>query len=159
MGPEHGLEARLIRMSEDNFVEDALRVLAALRVPPPQRNERSALTLLALIDLQPGGAWSDAKSPLLGVARIMDWIAAHYGKRYAPNTRQNIRRQTLHGFIDAGLVLHNPDKPHRRTNSPETVYQISPACLALLKSRGTALWDAQLLAYLEQWRNGNIQAG
>jgi hypothetical protein len=92
------------------------------------------------------------KSPLIGVAAIMNWIAAHYGKRYATNTRQNIRRQTLHGFIDAGLVLHNPDKPHRRTNSPETVYQISPACLALLRTRGTPLWDTQLSSYLEQWR-------
>ena len=141
-------------MSGENFVHEALQVLAAMHMPPPQRNERSALTLLALIDLQPDGAWSEAKSPLVGVARIMDWIATHYGKRYATNTRQNIRRQTLHGFIDAGLVLHNPDKPHRRTNSPETVYQISPACLDLLRARGTALWDARLLSYLEQWRNG-----
>lgn len=139
-------------MSRENFVDEALQILAAMSVPSAQRNERSALTLLALIDVQPDGAWSEAKSPLIGVARIMDWIAAHYGKRYAPNTRQNIRRQTLHGFIDAGLVQHNPDKPHRRTNSPDTVYQISPACLALIKTRGTALWETQLLSYLEQWR-------
>jgi adenine-specific DNA-methyltransferase len=144
-------------MSRENLVDEALQILAAMSVPPAQRNERSALTLLALIDLAPDGAWSEAKSPLVGVARIMDWIAAHYGKRYAPNRRQNIRRQTLHGFIDAGLVLHNPDKPRRRTNSPETVYQISPACLALIRTRGTALWDTQLLAYLEQWRNATIR--
>jgi adenine-specific DNA-methyltransferase len=143
-------------MSGENFVDEALQILAAMRMSPAQRNERSALTLLALIDLQPDGAWSEAKSPLVGVARIMEWIAMHYGKRYATNTRQNIRSQTLHGFIDAGLVLHNPDKPHRRTNSPETVYQISPACLALLRTRGTALWDTQLLSYLEQWGSGGI---
>lgn len=148
------MEDRSFRMSERNFVEEALHVLAAMKVAPAQRNERSALTLLALIDLPPEGAWPQAKSPLIGVARIIDWIATHYGKRYAPNTRQNIRRQTLHGFIDAGLVLHNPDKPHRRTNSPETVYQISPSCLTLLQARGTEQWDAQLLSYLEQWRNG-----
>ena len=141
-------------MSGENFVDEALQILTVIRVPLAQRNERSALTLLALIDLQPDGAWTEAKSPLVGVARIMDWIATHYGKHYAPNTRQNIRRQTLHGFIDAGLVLHNPDKPHRRTNSPETVYQISPPCLELLRARGTAQWDAQLLSYLERWRNG-----
>ena len=145
-------------MCRENFVDEALQVLAAMGVPAAQRNERSALTLLALIDLPPDGAWSEAKSPLIGVARIMDWIATHYGKHYAPNTRQNIRRQTLHGFIDAGLVLHNPDKPHRRTNSPETVYQISPACLALLQARGTALWDTQLLSYLEQRRGCGVQA-
>jgi hypothetical protein len=145
-------------MSRENFVEEALHILAAMKVAPAQHNERSALTLLALIDLPPDGTWSEAKSPLIGVARIMDWIATHYGKHYAPNTRQNIRRQTLHGFIDAGLVLHNPDKPHRRTNSPETVYQISPACLTLLRARGTELWDTQLLSYLEQCRNGGARA-
>jgi adenine-specific DNA-methyltransferase len=141
-------------MSGENFVDEALHILTAMKVAPAQRNERSALTLLALIDLPPDGTWSQAKSPLIGVARIMDWIVTHYGKHYAPNLRQNIRRQTLHGFIDAGLVLHNPDKPHRRTNSPETVYQISPACLELLRARGTARWDAQLRSHLENWRNG-----
>lgn len=143
-------------MNAELLVDEALQILTAICLAPAQRNERSALTLLALADLQPGGAWSQAKSPLLGVAPIMDWIAVHYGKRYARNTRQNIRRQTLHGFIDAGLALQNPDKPHRRLNSPETVYQISPACLALLRTRGTAQWDAQLLSYLEQWRNGRV---
>jgi hypothetical protein len=38
-------------MSEEHFVDEALHILAAMKVTPAQRNERSALTLLALIDL------------------------------------------------------------------------------------------------------------
>ncbi len=35
----------------------------------------------------------------------------YYGKEYAPNTRETFRRQTMHQFCDAGIVLtasHNP---------------------------------------------------
>ena len=139
-------------MSKQVLIDEALQILADIGLPQAQRNERSALTLLALIDLQPGGGWSKAQAPLMGVTPIMDWIAEHYGKQYAPNTRETIRRQTLHQFVDAGVALYNPDKPLRPVNSPQAVYQISPGCLALLKTHGTARWDEKLLAYLEQWQ-------
>lgn len=139
-------------MSKQVFIDNALQILADLGLPPAQRNERSALTLLALVDLQPNGDWSSLKAPLMGVTPIMDWIARHYGKKYAPNTRETIRRQTLHQFVDANIALYNPDEPLRSVNSPKAVYQISPACLALLKSHGKASWDEKLLAYLEQWQ-------
>jgi hypothetical protein len=58
----------------------------------------------------------------------------------------------MHQFVDAGIALRNPDSPLRSVNSPSTVYQISPACLALLKTHGTARWDEKLLAYSEQWQ-------
>ena len=77
----------------------------------------------------------------------MDWMAEHYGKRYAPNTRETIRRFTLHQFIQMGLVLHNPDDPRRPPNSPSTVYQIEPSALALLQSFGTEAWDRNLALY------------
>lgn len=139
-------------MSKQILIDEALQILADIGLPPAQRNERSALTLLALIDLKPNGKWSGIKSPLMGVTPIMDWIAEHYSKQYAPNTRETIRRQTLHQFVAAGVALYNPDNPLRPVNSPHAVYQISPGCLALLKTHGTALWDEKLAAYLEQWQ-------
>jgi hypothetical protein len=139
-------------MSKQVFIDEALQILADLGLPPAQRNERSALTLLALIDLQPDGKWTALKSPLMGITPIMDWIAKHYGKQYAPNTREIIRRQTMHQFVDAGIALYNPDDPLRSVNSPKAVYQIAPPCLALLKTHGTGSWDEKLLAYMEQWQ-------
>jgi BsuBI/PstI restriction endonuclease len=50
-------------------------------------------------DLKPDGKWSDTEAPLIGVTPIMEWIGEHYGKVYAPNTRETIRRQTLHQFV------------------------------------------------------------
>jgi hypothetical protein len=62
----------------------------------------------------------------------MDWSRKYYRKKYAPNTRETFRRQTMHQFVQAGLALYNPDDPNRPVNSPRAVYQISPEALALL---------------------------
>ena len=69
-------------------IDEALEVLNALELPREQQNERSALTLLALLDLKPGSRWSDAAAPFMGITPMMEFFAAHYGKRYAPNTRE-----------------------------------------------------------------------
>ena len=47
------------------------------------------------------------------------------GKDYAANSRETIRRQTVHQFEQARLVDRNPDDPTRPTNSGDTVYQLS----------------------------------
>jgi len=131
-------------------IEAARRVLAALELPQAQQNERSALCLLALLNLTPGKAWSRAEDPLIGITPIMDWAREHYGKDYAPNTRETIRRQTMHQFCDAGIALYNPDEPGRAVNSPKAVYQIEPAVLALLRTYGAASWSKKLSAYLAE---------
>lgn len=132
-------------------IDTALQILADLGLPRGQRNERSAVTLLALLDLRPGRKWESATSPLMGITPIMDWAREHYGKEYAPNTRETFRRQTIHQFVQAGLALYNPDDPARSVNSPRAVYQISPVALALLKLHGKAEWDQTLARYLERW--------
>jgi hypothetical protein len=88
----------------------------------------------------------------MGITPMMDWFRKHYGKNYAPNTRETVRRQTIHQFVQAGLALYNPDDPSRPVNSPYAVYQISPDALALLRHYGRAEWDTALARYLEQWR-------
>lgn len=133
-------------------IDTALRILADLGLPRGQRNERSAVTLLALLDLRPSRKWKSATSPLMGITPIMDWARKHYGKEYAPNTRETFRRQTIHQFVQAGLALYNPDDPARSINSPKAVYQISPAALALLKLCGRTEWDQAFAQYLEQWQ-------
>lgn len=108
--------------------------------------------LLASIDMRPDCTWKAAAAPLMGITPIMDWIREHYGKAYAPNTRETLRRQTMHQFVQANLALYNPDDPLRPVNSPRAVYQVSPGALALLRLHGTAAWDTALPRYLEQWR-------
>ncbi len=129
-------------------VQEALEVIRALGFPREQQNERSALTLLALLDLKPDHSWEKARNPLCGITPMMDFFAAQYGKQYKPNTRETVRRQTVHQFLEAGLILINPDEPERPTNSPKAVYQIEESALALVRTFGSTEWATHLREYL-----------
>ena len=129
---------------------DALNILTALGLPRQQLNERSALTLLSLLALEPESKWVDAGEPLMGITPMMDFFSEHYGKKYAPNTRETVRRQTVHQFLQATLIVANPDKPSRPTNSPKAVYQIEPSALKLLRSFDTPGWNKNLQKYLRK---------
>lgn len=84
----------------------------------------------------------------MGITPIMDWAREHYGKEYAPNTRETVRRQSMHQFIQAGVATYNPDNPSRPVNSPYAVYQICAELLAVLKTYGTARYAEKLEEYL-----------
>lgn len=129
-------------------ITDAIEILKQLGFPKAQQQERSALTLLALVGLTPHLTWPELSNSLIGVTPIMDWMNQQYQKAYAPNSRETIRRQTLHQFASAALALINPDDESRAVNSPKTVYQIEPSALELLKSYGSAEWDNNLENYL-----------
>ncbi|MGH9406220.1 MAG: BsuBI/PstI family type II restriction endonuclease [Terriglobia bacterium] len=135
-------------MSAREHIENAHKILLSLGLPRAQQNERSALCLLALLNLTPQKKWAQAENPLMGITPIMDWIRDHHKKTYAPNTRETVRRQTMHQFVDAGIALYNPDKPDRPVNSPAAVYRIEPAALTLLRSFDTRAWHNKLTAYL-----------
>lgn len=128
-------------------IEEALTVLDALGLPRQQLNERSALTLLSLLGLKPNDTWDKAADPLMGITPMMDFFAKHYDKKYAPNSRETVRRFTVHQFVQASLILPNPDKPSRPTNSPDAVYQIEPTALKLLREFGKPRWKTQLKKY------------
>ena len=148
------IEGETTHMAEDDNpieaqrkIEDSLQILKALGLPRGQQNDRSALTLLALADLKPSGDWNNIHTPLMGITPIMQNIQQHYGREYAPNTRETIRRQTMHQFVEAGVALHNPDNPARPVNSPKTCYRISDEAAAAIRSYGTDQW----LPALDRW--------
>jgi len=104
-------------------IDEALEVLASLNVPREQQNERSALVLLALLGMTPRKKWSAATNPMLGITEMMDVVRDQFGKKYAPNTRETVRRFTVHQFVQMGLLVANPDNPRRPVNSPANRYQ------------------------------------
>jgi len=132
-------------------IDEALQIIKTLDLPKGQQNERSALTLLALVDVKPTGDWKDASDPLMGITPLMEFIAEHYGRKYAPNTRETIRRQTMHQFVDAGIAIQNPDDPLRPINSPHWVYQIEPETLNLIRSFGTRDWNDKVSEYMKDY--------
>lgn len=127
---------------------EAAAALAALQFGPRQRNETAAYTLLAMLDLGPAVPWADAQAPLRGITPIINFIAKAYGVRYAPNTRETIRDEAVKFFVEAGLLLRNPDDPNRPTNSGKTVYQIEPSALAMMRKFGSSRWASALKVYL-----------
>lgn len=114
-------------------INEAKAILAELGFPKAQQNDRSALCLLALLDLTPDKSWQQAQSLLIGIT---------------PNTRETFRRQTMHQFVQSGLVLYNPDHPDRAVNSPKAVYQIEANALELLRHYGLPEWQEKLQFYL-----------
>lgn len=130
-------------------INEAREVLRQIGLPRPQTNERSALTLLALMNLTPDKEWSDAENPLLGITPMMEFMANSYGKQYAPNSRETVRRQTVHQFVAAGVAVINPDNPSRPTNSGQTVYQLAEVLLTTLRTYCTDEWEERLA----EWRD------
>ena len=149
------LEGEIAHMANDKNplmvqkkIEEALAILKKLGMPKGQHNERSALTLLALLDLKPDGKWSELQKPLMGITPIMDYVHEQYGREYAPNTRETFRRQTVHQFVEAGLAIYNPDQPDRPVNSPQACYQISDEAHQVIQTFGTYAWQTTLDTYL-----------
>ena len=129
-------------------LDEALQILKAIQLERQQLNERSALTLLAILDLTADQSWSQADNPLRGITPMMDFFREHYGKNYAPNTRETVRRQSVHQFIQAGLLVANPDDPKRPINSAKNVYQVTPEALELVRAFGTPDWEEKLSAFV-----------
>lgn len=131
-------------------VEDARIILETLGMDAERSNERSALVLLALLRLTRTESWAEAANPMLGTRAIMDFIRDEYGKNYAPNTRETVRRFTLHQFVEAQLVAQNPDEPQRPVNSPKWNYQVTAEALEVLRAYGTDEWQAATDRYLAE---------
>lgn len=131
-------------------VDEAIEILTALGLPKAQQNDRSALTLLGLLDLNQADPWINAKQRLIKIHDILEFIKNSYGKAYAENTRETIRRQTLHQFVQAGVADINPDNPSRPTNSPDTVYSITGETLEVIKTFGTREWKSLLQKFADE---------
>lgn len=129
-------------------IDEAIKIIAALGFPRAQQNERSALSLLALIQLHKNGSWQNLQEPRLGVRAILDFCRNQYHKPYAENSRESFRKETLHQFVAGGLALQNPDDPKRAPNSPKWCYQIAPEAKKLLETYKTPMWQPTLKNYL-----------
>lgn len=130
-------------------IKEGIDILKNLGLPRAQQNDRSALTLLALLDLKRNDLWLKSKRRIIRIHDILMFIEKSYKKKYAENTRETIRRQTLHQFEQAGIVLRNPDDPFRPTNSPNTVYTITDEALEVIKKYGTPKWKKALHEFIK----------
>jgi hypothetical protein len=131
-------------------IKEGLDILIKIGIPRAQQNERSSLTLLAVLDLKKNTPWSEAKKRIIRIHDILVFIQQNYKKKYAENTRETIRRQTLHQFEQAGIVERNSDDPSRPTNSPNTVYNITDEALILVRAYNSLGWDKALHTFVSK---------
>ena len=76
-------------------------------------------------------------------------MKARYDRAYAENTRETIRRQVIHQFEQAGLVVRNPDEPTLPTNSPRTHYALSDVAIRVLRAYTSPSWADAAQEFLE----------
>lgn len=137
-------------MGASKLIDEAIEALRDFGVGKDQLNERSAMTLLALLRLKPGDSWEQAQNPMMGTRAIMDWIRDQFGVDYKPNTRETIRRFTLHQFVMAEIVEENADKPDRPINSPKWNYRVTEDALNVFRHYGNQTFESQLESFLAQ---------
>lgn len=135
-------------MTSRNKIRQALEILVAVGLPSAQHNDRTAICLLALLDIAPATPWRNVGNPQLGVRAILDFARSKYNHPYAENTRETVRDESIKPMVAAGMLMHNPDQPDRAVNSPKSCYQIDPAALNLCRSFGSKDWQKNLEAYL-----------
>lgn len=113
-----------------------------------QQNEISAYTLLALCDITENDSWDKATNRSLGVTKgTMQFLTDNYKKVYAANTRETVRRQVLHQFVQARIVDYNPDKPKLPVNNPKAHYALTEGALNAIKTFGTKDWDKAVIKF------------
>lgn len=131
-------------MTKGEKLSFAKNILTHIGLPSAQQNERSCLTLLALANLGVTSNYCEASSSMLTTRDIMDIIRDEYNVHYAANTRETIRRQTLHQMEQAGMVERNRDDPSRATNSPKNNYSLNPQIVVILQQGPSGHWKEMI---------------
>jgi adenine-specific DNA-methyltransferase len=130
-------------------LELAKALLTALGLPKAQCNDRSGWVLLALANVKPIDEWSAASSPLLTTANMMAFIRNEYGMDYKPNSRETIRRGTLHQFEQARMIDRNRDDQARPTNSKDNNYSLNQEILDILAVYPNNSWKEKVQNFRE----------
>ena len=128
-------------------IDEARDILVQLGLPPAQQNDISCLTLLALTGISENDAWSQAAKPSRTIHQILVFMRDTYGRDYAENTREVVRRQVIHQLEQARVVDRNPDAPGLPTNSPRTHYGLTDEALSVLRLYQTGGWESELSAF------------
>lgn len=134
---------------KDLKLDEAKEVLRALQLPKKQTNDRSAWVFLALANVKPITDWSKSKAPLLPTVVIMEFIRDNYEMDYKPNSRETIRRQTLHQFEQARIIDRNRDDPKRATNSKYNNYSLNKPILEILEVFPDGDWKGKVADFLK----------
>lgn len=125
----------------DNLIK-IKRTLSELQVPERQQSDLCAHTLLAMAGIEKASPWSRATNEWIRIHDIIKFIRIHYGKSYAENSRETIRKQAIHHFRTAAFIEDNG----KATNSPDYRYRLTCEFLKVIRSGADKKAEASFLA-------------
>lgn len=141
------------KLTRDEQIEkklnEAEEILKAFGLPKQQQNIRSQRVLLALANVKADETWSVITSELLTTHQIMDFIKTEYDYEYATNSRESIRKETLHQFEQAGIIMRNRDDLTRATNSSKNNYSLNQEAIDILRFYPNNGWKKKMEEFLE----------
>ncbi|MCF0203608.1 MAG: restriction endonuclease, partial [Bacteroidaceae bacterium] len=88
-------------------LEKAKLFLKDIEMPTAQQSEICCYVILAMASLKKGSRWKDARNEWIRIHDIIQFVSDNYGRTYAENSRETIRKQALHHFRNAALIEDN----------------------------------------------------
>lgn len=142
-------------------VDEALQILEAVGFPlslkTPEMQRRLARILLAVCNLTPKTAWTEAsvwEGPGSWCPRSRDiiiFVNKHYGENISSGSYDDIRRKNLEFLVASSLVLSSPAKPDANPNDSTRGYAANPAAAELFRTFGTPAWKKVLAAFRDSY--------
>ena len=111
-------------------IERVKKLLEELGMPKRQQSDMCALVILSLANLGKRTPWPEATNEWLGIHGILEFIHDKYKRKYAENTRETIRKDGLHHFVNAALV----ERYAPATNSPKYSYRLTDEFLEVVRN-------------------------
>ena len=85
--------------------DEAKEILRMLGMPKGQQNDNAAYTLLAFTGLGPKMPWSKAQAVRTNPHGVIEFASKKFNKVYKENTRESIRRQAIHQFVQGASLF------------------------------------------------------
>lgn len=124
-------------------LDEAKTFLKQIGMPEQQQNDICAYALLTLAGIRQDDTWAMATNEWIRIHDVLGFAMQNYGREYAENTRETIRKNCMHQFRDGALIEDNG----KATNSPNYRYRITAETLVLIRLFGTAQFDEALKGY------------
>jgi hypothetical protein len=111
-------------------IERVKKLLEELGLPKRQQSDMCALVILSLANIGKRTPWPEATNEWIGIHGILEFIKEKYKIKYAENTRETIRKDGLHHFVNAALV----ERYAPATNSPKYSYRLTEEFLEVIRN-------------------------
>lgn len=115
---------------------DAKDILETIGMPAAQQTDMAGYSILTLAGITPEMEWVKATNEWIRIHDVIQFTAEHYGRQYAENTRETIRKACMHPFRTAAVIEDN----NMPTNSPRYRYRLTKEFLEMIRTYGTTNW-------------------